>query len=199
LSVTGIVNPVRVLTKKNLRPGDCLVLTKPLGTGIVNTAIKAAMASAALTEKVTRLMAVLNRDAARIMTDFNISACTDITGFGLLGHIAEMVCGSGTSARIESAQVPVIAEALEFASMGLIPAGAYKNKEFREQMIAFAKTVPRVLQDLLFDPQTSGGLLISVSDNQVAALVTALKDAGIGDAAQIGEIIHGPEEKILVV
>ena len=199
LSVTGIVNPVRVLTKKNLRPGDCLVLTKPLGTGIVNTAIKAAMATAALTEKVTRLMAVLNRDAARIMTDFNISACTDITGFGLLGHIAEMVCGSGTSARIESAQVPVIAEALEFASMGLIPAGAYKNKEFREQMIAFAETVPRVLQDLLFDPQTSGGLLISVSDNQVAALVTALKDAGIGDAAQIGEIIHGPDEKILVV
>jgi selenide,water dikinase len=199
LSVTGIINPARVLTNKNLRPGDCLVLTKPLGTGIVNTAIKAAMASEALTEKVTRLMAVLNRDAAGIMADFNISACTDITGFGLLGHLAEMVCGSGTSVRIESGQVPVISEALELASMGLIPAGAYKNKEFREQMIGFAETVPRALQDVLFDPQTSGGLLISVSDNQVAALVTALKDAGIGDAAQIGEIIHGPDEKILVV
>jgi selenide,water dikinase len=157
------------------------------------------MASTALTEKVTRLMAILNRDAARIMADFNISACTDVTGFGLLGHLAEMVSGSGTSVRVDSGQVPVIAEALEFAPMGLIPAGAYKNKAFREQMVALADTVPRALQDVLFDPQTSGGLLISVSDNHCAALVKALKNSGIGDASQIGEIIHGPDEKILVV
>ena len=199
LSVTGIIHPARVLVKKNLRPGDRLVLTKPLGTGIVNTAIKASMASEQLVEKVTRLMATLNRDATRIMVEFDISACTDVTGFGLLGHLAEMVCGSATGVRVDSLQVPVISEALKFASMGLIPAGAYKNKEFREQMFAFAETVPRAFQDVLFDPQTSGGLLISVSDSQAAALVAALKDAGIGDAAQIGEIIHGPEEKILVV
>lgn len=199
LSVTGIIHPARVLAKKNLRPGDRLVLTKPLGTGIVNTAIKASMASEQLVEKVTRLMATLNRDATRIMVEFDISACTDVTGFGLLGHLSEMVCGSATSVRVDSLQVPVITEALEFASMGLIPAGAYKNKEFRDQMIGFAETVPRALQDVLFDPQTSGGLLISVSDNQAAALVAALKDAGIGDAAQIGKIIHDPDEKILVV
>lgn len=199
LSVTGIIHPERVLVKKNLRPGDRLVLTKPLGTGIVNTAIKAAMASVELSQKVTRLMAALNREAAGIMADFDVSACTDVTGFGLLGHLAEMVCGSGASVRIESGQVPIIAEALELASMGLIPAGAYKNKDFREKMIAFSETVPRALQDILFDPQTSGGLLISVSGNQVTALVAALKDGGIDDVAQIGEVIDGPEEKIWVV
>ena len=170
LSVTGFVHPARVLTKKNLRPEDRLVLTKPLGTGIVNTSIKAGMASADLTDKVTRLMAALNRDAARIMSNFNISACTDVTGFGLLGHLAEMVCWSGMSVRIFSERVPVIAEALEFASMGLIPAGAYKNREFQEPMITFAETVERSRQDVLFDPQTSGGLRISVSAHQADKL-----------------------------
>jgi len=199
LSVTGFVHPAKVLTKKNLRPGDRLVLTKPLGTGIVNTAIKAAMASAELTDKATRLMAALNRDAAAVMSNFNISACTDVTGFGLLGHLAEMVMGSGTSAKIYADQVPTIAEALEFAVLGLIPAGAYKNREFREAMIAFSDTVDRSRQDILVDPQTSGGLLISVSAPQAEELVAALKDAGIEDAAQIGEILSGPEEKIWVV
>ena len=199
LSVTGFVHPSRVLTKKNPRPGDRLVLTKPLGTGIINTAIKAGMASADLTDRVTRLMAALNRDAARIMANFTISACTDVTGFGLLGHLAEMVCGSGMGARVFSEQVPVIKEALEFAAMGLIPAGAYKNREFRESMITFADTVGRSRQDVLVDPQTSGGLLISVDGQQADELTAALKDAGIGDAARIGEILSGPEEKIWVV
>jgi selenide,water dikinase len=199
LSVTGFVHPARVLTKKNLRPGDQLILTKPLGTGIVNTAIKAGLASATLTEKVTRLMATLNREAAAIMSKFNISACTDVTGFGLLGHLAEMVSGSGLSMRVFSGAVPVIPEALEFASMGLIPAGAYKNREFRESMITFSQTVARFLQDVLVDPQTSGGLLISVNAAQAIALLEALTDAGINDAAQIGETVAGPEEKIEVV
>lgn len=199
LSVTGIVHPTRVLTKKNLQQGDQLVLTKPLGTGIVNTAIKAGMASAELTDKVTRLMASLNREAAGIMSEFNICACTDVTGFGLLGHLAEMICGSGTSARIFSEQVPLMAEALEFAAMGLIPAGAYKNMEFRKSMIEFAPTVPRSRQDILVDPQTSGGLLISVDGHQADNLVSALKDAGVRDAIQIGEICNGPQEKIWVV
>jgi selenide,water dikinase len=199
LSVTGVIHPERVLAKKNLRPGDRLVLTKPLGTGIVNTAIKADMVSVRLLEKVTRLMAALNRDAARIMADFDISACTDVTGFGLLGHLAEMVNGSGCSARIFSAQVPVIPEAKDFAAMGLIPAGAYKNREFREQMITLAETVPRTIQDLLFDPQTSGGLLISISDVHCGDLVSALKDGSIADAAQIGDIVGSQEEGISVI
>ena len=199
LSVTGFVHPAQVLTKKNLQAGDRLVLTKPLGTGIVNTVIKAGMASADLIDRVTDLMIGLNRDAAEIMARFEVNACTDVTGFGLLGHLAEMVCGSGMSARVFSMQVPVIPEALEFASMGLIPAGAYKNREFRASMIAFAETVALSRQDALVDPQTSGGLLISVSGNQAAELITALKDAGVGDAADIGEVQNGPEEKIWVV
>ncbi len=199
LSVTGIVHPAQVLTKKNLQAGDRLVLTKPLGTGIVNTAIKAGMASVDLTDKATHLMASLNRDAARIMSNFTINACTDVTGFGLLGHLAEMVCGSNTSAKIFSEQVPLIAEALEFAAMGLIPAGAYKNREFRESMIEFVEAVPRSRQDVLVDPQTSGGLLISVDAHQGEKLVAALKDAGVPEAAEIGEVLNGPEEKIWVL
>jgi selenide, water dikinase len=199
LSVTGFVHPSRVLTKKNLRPGDRLVLTKPIGTGIINTAIKAGMASAELTDRVTRLMAALNRDAAGIMSHFDVSACTDVTGFGLLGHLAEMVSGSGAGVRVFAHQVPVIAEALEFAAMGLIPAGAYKNREFRESMVTFADTVDRARQDVLFDPQTSGGLLICVSAAHAAGIIAALQDRSIGDAADIGEILDGPQEKIWVV
>jgi len=199
LSVTGIVHPARVLTKKNLRPGDRLVLTKPLGTGIVNTAIKAGMASADLIEKVSNLMASLNRDAAAIMSNFDVTACTDVTGFGLLGHLAEMVCGSSLSGRVFADQVPVITEALEFAAMGLIPAGAYKNREFRESMIDFAESVERFRRDILFDPQTSGGLLISVAGHQGEELVASLKDAGTADAIAIGEVLDRPEEKIWVV
>ncbi len=199
LSVTGIVHPARVLTKKNLQPGDRLVLTKPIGTGIISTAVKAGIASADLTNTVTRLMETLNRDAANVMSKFTVHACTDVTGFGLLGHLAEMVCGSGTGARIFPNQVPVIPEALEFASMALIPAGAYRNKEFRESMIDIAGTVERAIQDVLFDPQTSGGLLISVSGPEAGELVSALKEAGIGDAAEIGEIASGKEEKIWVL
>jgi len=142
---------------------------------------------------------LLNRNAAQIMSDFNIHACTDVTGFGLLGHLAEMVCGSGVSVRIFSDRVPMIPEALEFASMGLIPAGAYKNREFRESMIHFAKTVKRSLQDIIVDPQTSGGLLISVGRDQANALVKALQDAGISNIAEIGEVLKDPEEKIWVV
>jgi selenide,water dikinase len=199
LSVTGLVHPQRVLVKRNLRPGDRLVLTKTIGTGIVNTAIKAGMAPAELVERVTRLMVGLNRTAAEVMSRFEVHACTDVTGFGLLGHLAEMVCGSGMGVKVLARQVPVIPEALEYASMGLIPAGAYKNKEFRESMVTFADTVERSRQDVFFDPQTSGGLLISVKADQSMELVAALQNAGIGDAAEIGEVLNGQDEKIRVL
>lgn len=196
LAVTGVVHPSRVLVKRNLRCGDRLILTKPIGTGIVNTAIKAQMASSELVDVTIRLMAALNREAAGIMARFDVHACTDVTGFGLLGHLAEMVDGSGMGARVFADQVPVIPEALEFAAMGLIPAGAYKNREFREPIIHIAERVPRSLQDVLFDPQTSGGLLICAPKDQASGLVSALHEAGVGAAAQIGEVMDGPEERI---
>ena len=199
LSVTGFVHPERVLTKKGLRPGDRLVLTKPLGTGIINTVIKAGLASADLADRVTRLMAELNRGAAEVMTCFDVGACTDVTGFGLLGHLSEMVCGSGAGVRLFSEQIPVIPEALEFAAMGLVPAGAHKNKEFREAGISFSPDVQATLQDVLFDPQTSGGLLISVHKDQAEGLVQALQEAKIESAALIGEIPDDSPEHIEVL
>jgi len=198
LSVTGFVHPLRVLIKKNLRLGDRLVLTKPLGTGIINTAIKAGLAPADLVERVTLLMATLNREAAAVMARFEVAACTDVTGFGLLGHAAEMVCGSGLGIRFDASRVPALPAALEYAAMGLIPAGAYRNREFRSPMIVFSPAVDLARQDVLVDPQTSGGLLISVRASQGDDLVAALQGAGIEDAASIGEVVEGPEEKIWV-
>lgn len=198
LSVTGFVHPERVLAKKNLRPGDRLVLTKPLGTGIINTAIKGGLASESVTATVTEQMVTLNRAAAETMAAFDVSACTDVTGFGLLGHLAEMVDGAGLGVRVTAARVPIIAEALDFAAMGLVPGGAHRNREFRQQMVAFDPKIDAVMQDVLFDPQTSGGLLISVAGAQAEDLVEALHKAGVTDAARVGEVVSGGEEKIWV-
>ncbi|MFH0998010.1 MAG: selenide, water dikinase SelD [Pseudomonadota bacterium] len=198
LSVTGFIHPSRVLTKKTIRPGDQLILTKPLGTGIVNTAIKGELASSSVIENTIRLMATLNRRAAEIMSDYPVSACTDITGFGLLGHLAEMVAGSGFGMKIYASMLPVIPEAQEYAAMGLVPAGAYKNREFRENMVTFGPRVDRVMQDISFDPQTSGGLLISIPGAQADALLSGLKDNGISHAAIIGEVT-GDSEHIMML
>jgi len=198
LSVTGFVHPKRVLVKKNLKVGDALILTKPLGTGIINTAIKGGLASEELIERVTRLMATLNRSAADVMAAYPVHACTDITGFGLLGHLAEMVCGSGHSVLVHSPKVPILPEASEYAAMGLVPAGAYHNKTFREQMVSFEASVDALMRDILFDPQTSGGLLISVAGERAEELVADLMAKGIEQAAVIGSVVADPSEKIFV-
>jgi len=198
LSVTGFIHPDRVLTKKNLKIGDRLILTKPLGTGIINTAIKGALASPEIIGIVTRLMASLNRKAAEVMASYPVHACTDITGFGLLGHLTEMVQGSGCGVRLNSKHVPVLPETISYAGMGLVPAGAYRNREFFEPAIRFDPSVDRVLQDILFDPQTSGGLLICISQSEADQLLEDLQEKGITDAAMIGEVISEPVEKIIV-
>ena len=198
LSVTGFIHPDRILTKKNLRAGDRLILTKPLGTGIVNTAIKGGLAPAELIDRVTRLMATLNREAAEVMSRYPVHACTDITGFGLLGHMAEMVSDMPFGIRLMSRAIPVIPEALEYAGMGLVPAGAYKNREFRECMVDFAPSVDRLLQDILFDPQTSGGLLIAVAPDRADSLVSELKEREVEAATVIGEVTAEPRERIVV-
>ena len=200
LSVTGFVHPERVLTKKNLQAGRSADSDQAPrhrhrqhrhqgGHGAAG-ARRAGDASHGRAQPHRR---------PRSWRDFEVHACTDVTGFGLLGHLAEMVSGSGLGVHIDSRRVPVMAEALTYASMGLIPAGAYRNREFREPMIVFAEAVERSRQDVLFDPQTSGGLLISVSGTQADDLVKALGDAGIGESAEIGAVLTGPEEKIWVV
>jgi selenide,water dikinase len=199
LSVTGFIHPERVLTKRNLKVGDRLILTKPLGTGIINTAIKGGLASKEIIDRVTRLMATLNREPAEIMRNYPINACTDITGFGLLGHIAEMVQDSGMGVWIQAESIPILPETLNYASMGLIPAGAYRNREFRECMVDFAPSVDRIVQDVLFDPQTSGGLLICVENRKADELLKALREKGIPEATIIGEVVSEPKDRIVVV
>lgn len=198
LSVTGFVHPDRILTKKNLNAGDRLVLTKPLGTGVINTAIKGGVASVKVIDKITRLMATLNRNAAEVMKQYSVHACTDITGFGLLGHLAEMVDGTGLGAVLDSKKIPILSEALDYAAMGMLPAGANKNKIFRESMVEFYSSVNPLIRDLLFDPQTSGGLLICIDRDDTDELVEELIQKGSDASAVIGEVVSAPQEKIVV-
>ena len=197
-SVTGFAHPGMILLKNDLRAGDKLLLTKPLGTGIINTAIKGGIASPDTAESVTRLMAELNRDAAMVMKDYPVHACTDITGFGLLGHLAEMVEGSGLSVSLQSDKIPVIPQALEFAGIGMVPAGAYKNKAYREKMVAMSSSIDPLFESILFDPQTSGGLLICIAGARADELLDNLRKSGIREAEIIGEVRPEPGEKIFV-
>jgi selenide,water dikinase len=198
LSVTGFIRPDRILTKKNLMTGDLLILTKPLGTGIINTAIKGALASPEITEKVSHQMARLNRVPAQVMEPYPVHACTDITGFGLLGHLSEMVQGSGCGVRLDSKSVPVLPETASYAGMGLIPAGAYRNRDFYKDVVQFVSSVDLALQDIFFDPQTSGGLLICVERDKARALLDSLKENGVEEVALVGEVVDFPQEKIVV-
>lgn len=198
LSVTGFVHPQRVLTKGGLKPGDRLILTKPLGTGVINTAIKGDMASTEVIEKVTRLMAALNRDAASVMARFPVHACTDVTGFGLLGHLAEMVVGTGLGVVLRTAAIPILPEAVEYAGFGLLPAGAFKNKEYRAAMVECAPGLDPLIPDLLFDPQTSGGLLIGIAEEKADGLLAELIKKGVAESKIIGEVVTEPYEKIIL-
>jgi selenide,water dikinase len=198
LSVTGFIHPDRILTKKSLQAGDALILTKPLGTGIINTAIKGALASSEIVERVTRQMAELNRIPAEVMSSYTVHACTDITGFGLLGHLTEMVQCSGCGLKLDAKSIPVLPETVDYASMGLVPAGAFRNREFYEPFVHFDSSVDRISQDIFFDPQTSGGLLICIDAAQSGPFVSALKERGVQDAAVIGEVTPGPKEEILI-
>lgn len=198
LSVTGFIHPNDIITNRNLIHGDRLILTKPLGTGIINTAIKGHLASDDIIKTVSYLMAELNKKTAEIMRSYPVHACTDITGFGLLGHIAEMVADLPLGIKLDAENIPIIPETLHFAGMGLVPAGAYKNREFREDMVDFSPTIDRILQDVLFDPQTSGGLLISIEKDNAERLLDDFTENGIKDAALIGEVVSGPQGRISV-
>lgn len=188
LSVTGFVHPDKIFKNCGARPGDVLILTKPLGTGIVNTAVKAEMASEAAQKEVIRVMTTLNREAKHIIEKYEVHSCTDVTGFGLAGHSIEMAEGSGVTIVIDTAALPLQKEAPEYAAMGLIPEGAYKNRAFAGKRVE-ADGVPEWVRDIFFDPQTSGGLLVSVTPEDGKQILAELKAAGMGsDCAIIGTV-----------
>lgn len=196
LSVTGFVHPDKIFKNSGAKPGDVLILTKPLGTGIVNTAVKANMASERAKEEVIRVMTTLNQKAKRVIEHYPVHACTDVTGFGLAGHSVEMAEGSHVTLEIFMGQVPVQEEALEYARMGLVPAGMYRNRSFTEERIELGE-VEEARMDLFFDPQTSGGLLISVSPDDGEDILRGLKEAGIGTSfAMIGRVTEPGEKKV---
>jgi selenide,water dikinase len=198
LSVTGVVHPDKVLTNLGARPGDRLILTKPLGTGILATAVKAGMVEAESLDHLAAVMATLNRKAAELMLSFEVHACTDVTGFGLLGHACEMVEDSPVGFIIRADALPLLPGAEGFCEMGIIPAGLYRNREFREKMVAIDASVPGPLQDLMFDPQTSGGLLIALPADEAETLLERMHRGDVRDAAIIGEVVADPPARILV-
>jgi selenide,water dikinase len=198
LSVTGTVHPAKVLTKGGAKPGDQLVLTKPIGTGIINTAVKGGMAGERAAETVARSMSTLNKAASEVMLEVGVNACTDITGFGLLGHACEMIQDGQIGLKIRSVSVPIFPETIALARMGMIPGGTYRNKDFRSGMVDLLAGVGDVMLDILFDPQTSGGLLISVGADKTGLLLTGLKEAGVPDAAVIGDVVSRPARRIVV-
>ena len=198
LAVTGKVHPDKIVTNHGARIGDRMVLTKPLGTGIVATAIKAGRASPESEAAIVDSMATLNNTAAKLMQDFSPHACTDVTGFGLIGHAAEMIAGTDSGFLIQSSDLPIFDEVAGYSSQGLLPAGLQRNRKFRESIVDLDESIPQYRQDLLFDPQTSGGLLIALSAEQSLKLVEGLKQAGISQAAVIGEVVSQPAGKIIV-
>jgi cysteine desulfurase NifS/selenium donor protein len=191
LVVTGLVHPAKILRNSSAKPGDELILTKPLGTGIITTAIKHGLADEADIDQVMRVMAELNRFPAEIMVGFTVNACTDVTGFGLLGHLKEMVCGAGVQAILNQEMVPVLDAAWKYAAAGTIPGGTKNNLDYVKEVVQWSETTPELMKYILADAQTSGGLLISLPENQACLLVERLREAGIHASTIIGRIVAG--------
>jgi selenide, water dikinase len=187
LAVTGFVHPDRIVTNATSRPGDQLVLTKPLGMGVITTGIKQGRTSEATIEEAIRVMAVLNRGAAEAMTSVGVSAATDITGFGLLGHLHEMTRAAGVRAHIRLREVPILEEAWTLARMGAIPGGTQRNRASLEGAVSW-EGIEEEARVLLCDAQTSGGLLMAVPEDRVDRLVRALRDRAVPAAAVVGEL-----------
>lgn len=187
LAVAGFVHPQKVLTNSGAKPGDVLLLTKPLGVGVITTAAKAELVEAPVLERIYRQMATLNRAARDVLVEYPVHSCTDVTGFALLGHSFEMAQGSGCTLHIQAHAVPFHPEALELARMGFIPAGAYRNREYAQAGVQVNGQVELALEDLFYDPQTSGGLLAAVPEECADECLERLLAAGV-EAARIGYV-----------
>lgn len=199
MAVVGFTHPDAIVKNSGARKGDKLVLTKPLGIGIITGAIKSGAASAPSVRKAVELMTTLNRGASTVMSEVGVDACTDITGFGLLGHLWEMCSASRLGARINLSSVPVLDDVRELAERDMVPGGAYSNFEYVAADVSFDDEVDEPARLILCDPQTSGGLLMAVPPKKADALVLALIEAGVPAAAVIGEIVEDRPGRIEVL
>ena len=197
LSVTGFVHPDKVRTNAGAKAGDVLILTKAIGSGVVTTAGKAGLLSADQIKAVYSTMTTLNAAAAQVMAAYDVRACTDITGFGLLGHAAEMASASGKTIHISAKAVPLLPGAQESAEEGIIPGGLLRNQEYLKPDVRLEKGIPFAIADLLHDPQTSGGLLMSVSPDCAQEMYARLK-AVCPDARVIGTVKEASDVKVMV-
>ncbi len=196
LSVTGIIDPKKIYTNVGCRPGDVLILTKPLGVGIVCSANRVGEASASAMEAAIRSMTTLNKYAAQVVRSFPVNSCTDVTGFGFLGHLHEML-GDSASAVIYSDQIPHIPEALHYAEEFLITGAAQRNRNFLEHYVQIEPQVPFGIEEVLFDPQTSGGLLVSLPGEAGREVLTELEKLGL-PCGIVGEVVARSEKEIVV-
>jgi selenide,water dikinase len=197
LAVTGLIRPDRVRTNAGAKPGDRLILTKPIGVGILTTSIKKGLLSDAEIERVSRVMTTLNRKAAEIMEPYDVHACTDVTGFGLIGHALEMAKGSGAGIRLERSRIPILPRVRELAEAGSIPGGTKNNFAHVCADVDFPDGMDQIDRWILCDAVTSGGLLISVAGGQSERLLHELTEAGV-EASLIGEVVAGHPGRIVV-
>jgi selenide,water dikinase len=198
LAVTGLIHPDEVLTNTGAVVGDRIILTKPLGTGIINTAQKGGLASPEAVEGVTEVMAALNRKAAEVMRGFQVHACTDVTGFGLLGHLHEMLGGGEIGIKVFVDAIPILPGTEEYAGMGLVPGGALRNREFYAPRVQGGEALSPALLDILYDPQTSGGLLIAVPEEDAEGILRRLQEVGVKDARIIAEVLAKPQDRLVL-
>ncbi len=197
LSVTGVVHPDKLVTNAGLKPGQVLLLTKPLGTGVIATALKAGLASAQGLADAVAVMTALNAPAGQVMAACGVSGATDITGFGLLGHALELAAASQVGLEIEAAKVPIIPEARDMAAMGLVPVGSHANKNFCARKLSFRGPVQEIVVDLLADAQTSGGMLMGLDPGQVERAQAMLSEQGVSGAV-IGRVVERDPGTIVV-
>ncbi len=198
LSVSGIVHPKKVLSNATAQVGDKLVITKPIGVGILNTAMKEDLVEKELADKVIEVMVHLNKYAAMSFDKIEVNSATDVTGFGLLGHALEMAKASDVSIEINSKEVPILEGAVDMAKMGIIPAGMYRNKEYVGKDVEL-QNIEIEIEDVLYDPQTSGGLLVSVNSDLAEMLVEDMKKNGSIEAKIIGEVKSRGDKYIKVI
>jgi selenide,water dikinase len=198
LSVTGIVHPKKIVSNHSARKGDLLLLTKPIGTGIISTAHKGKVAQEGHVHSAIESMLALNRLASESMVELGAHACTDITGFGFIGHAATMAKASKVTFSFDAKQIPLLEGALEYALQGMIPGGGYNNEKFYSPRVKLASYISKDQLMVFYDPQTSGGLLISVEKNRAEELLNKLGKAGIKKASIVGEVIKQGEHDVII-